>query len=766
MNLGTIAEAILVVAFVASLWPRPQARMVQRYLAPVLGALAVSGLSTLTYLLPLPWSTVLTGVAMAALSFQPYLLLRLVSVLQPVSRWLMTAIGLVTAVLILLDLSMPFLAPRAGRLAETALVFLLICIEAYGAKRLAAAAVKSVGATRHRAALLSAASWGVTGVLLLVAARVIAHVHVGTTLTGAVSATLALAYLTAAAPPRWLRHAWEMPVLYRFYQRLNSADIQTETALENELIRLAIKIVGGVAGGVLWRDPDRPRYHRDVAVGLSVETPDGDPLTFDVAADDLLEEAWHEGASRIAQVDRASLSRVAGPGITNLRAIRRVVIVPVQAGGETQCVMRLFTPVHGLFLQDDSDLLAALGTYTGARIQSARTLSRELDMSRRLREANRDLRAASLAKSDFLSGMSHELRTPLNAIIGFSDLLLERRAGALTDRQERYTANILESGQHLLQIVNDVLDIAKADAARLDIRPAAVRLSRVVQGALLLVGPQAGSGGVALHDEVPPDAFIWADELRARQVLVNLLSNAVKFTSVGGRVAVRAEPRDAVIEVSVADTGIGIDAADLAGIFDEFTQVSQGTDRTYEGTGLGLPLVRRLMQAMGGGVRAESSPGFGSVFTVWFPKAHEPPAADRLPASSTGLPSGRIPVLVIDDDRLVRELSVHTLADAGYEVRTAATLAAAREAMELQAPRVIVLDIILDGESGDGLFASLEEMRPRPRVVVMTILDRGRHTVPGEVDAWLVKPVRPEELSRAVTRVLSDEAGEEVASRG
>jgi CheY-like chemotaxis protein/anti-sigma regulatory factor (Ser/Thr protein kinase) len=294
-----------------------------------------------------------------------------------------------------------------------------------------------------------------------------------------------------------------------------------------------------------------------------------------------------------------------------------------------------------------------------------------------------------------------------------------------------------------------------------------VRVRDTVEAALLLVRPQAEAGGVSLVDDAETGTWLLGDPLRVRQVVLNLLSNAVKFTPAGGTVRVSTASYEDRVEIRVEDTGIGIEAEDLTRIFDEFTQISHGTDRAYEGTGLGLPLVRRLVQAMGGGVRAESTAGVGSVFTLWLPTAQGPEganAATQAPAARTTGDGVRAPVLVVDDDRLVRELCAQVLGDAGYDVRAVPGLKAAREAIAARPPRVILLDLLLEDEYGDGLFQALASLEPRPRVVVMSIVDSGRRTLPGPVDAWLVKPVRPEQLCQAVASAIARPDAEEVAA--
>ena len=767
MTLDTVAEVILALAFVLSLWPRPNARAIRSYLSPVVGTLAATALGRLAPVLGGPWHVAVGVVALAALLFQPFFLLRLVAVLEPVSRRLLWTVGTATAALVALSLLSAAL-PRPIQIGAAALLIAFFLVfEGYATLRVWRAGARVAGSNRQRAALLAIASGAVTVVLGVSLGLALAHViRLSGTVTGVTAAVIAVLYLAAVAPPAWLRHAWQMPTILAYYGAGSDLGAADDLPIAERLLQTAMGATGSVAGGFFHRrDGDPPVYERAIASGDALAPP-LIGATFEVGPDDALERAWQTGR---AQVDTLDPSRPPHGLVPGAR-VRRLLVVPVRAGGRPVGVLRLFTAVDWLFLRDDLVLLEALAEHAGARIQAARALAREVAAGEALREANRALEAASTAKSDFLSGMSHELRTPLNAIIGFSDLLLQPQAGPLTERQRRYVGNILESGQHLLQIVNDVLDIAKADAARLDIRATAVRLHAVVEAGLLLVRPQAEAGSVTVTDASDPEAWLWADELRARQVLVNLLSNAVKFTPAGGRVTVTSARRDEFVEVTVEDTGIGIEAGDLAGVFDEFTQVSHGTDRAYEGTGLGLPLVRRLAQAMGGGVRAASTPGVGSRFTVWF-RAAEEAGADKPGASTLGgaRQGERLPVLVVDDDRMVRELCLQVLGDAGYDVVAVGTLAAARESIASRPPRLILLDILLDEEYGDGLFAALDSLRPRPRVVVVSIVDAGRRQLPGKVDAWLVKPVRPDRLLEAVGGVLAGaeaEAGSEVESGG
>jgi signal transduction histidine kinase len=237
------------------------------------------------------------------------------------------------------------------------------------------------------------------------------------------------------------------------------------------------------------------------------------------------------------------------------------------------------------------------------------------------------LEVASQHKSDFLAGMSHELRTPLNAVIGFAEVLSGQNFGPLNERQAEYVEDIRVAGRHLLALINDVLDLSKVEAGRMDISPEWFSLTEAVTASVQLVRPRADQGRLDLVVDVTPEAEeAYGDRLRVQQVLVNLLSNAVKFTPTGGTVTVSTTADEEGVIVSVRDTGIGIHAEDLPRVFEDFQQAGS-PDRAREGTGLGLALSRRFLELHGGEIWAESEPGRGSAFTFWLPS----PARDRLP---------------------------------------------------------------------------------------------------------------------------------------
>jgi len=271
------------------------------------------------------------------------------------------------------------------------------------------------------------------------------------------------------------------------------------------------------------------------------------------------------------------------------------------------------------------DLLRTFATQSTLAIQNARLFAALHDKSRELEVANQH-------KSEFLANMSHELRTPLNAVIGFSEVLLERMFGDLNPKQEEYLLDILSSGRHLLSLINDILDLSKIEAGRMELELTRFSVPMALENALTLVKERAARHGIAVSLSVGPGVGdIRGDERKFKQVLLNLLSNAVKFTPEGGRVDVRAAPVDSAVEIAVSDTGIGIAPEDQEAIFEEFRQVGDDYARKREGTGLGLTLARRFVELHGGTLRVRSEVGKGSTFTVTLPVGGD--AEPRWPTS-------------------------------------------------------------------------------------------------------------------------------------
>lgn len=237
-------------------------------------------------------------------------------------------------------------------------------------------------------------------------------------------------------------------------------------------------------------------------------------------------------------------------------------------------------------------------------------------MSDELGHLYQTIETANRHKSEFLANMSHELRTPLNAILGFSEVLSERYFGELNDKQDEYVRDIRGSGEHLLSLINDILDLSKIEAGRMELELSEFDLRATLENVVTLVRERAQRHGIALNVHLAPRlGSIRADERKLKQIMLNLLSNAVKFTPDGGSITVAAKPIGRMVEVAVTDTGAGIAPEDQTTVFEEFKQVGSDSARKAEGTGLGLPLAKRFVELHGGEIRVESKPGTGSTFS-------------------------------------------------------------------------------------------------------------------------------------------------------
>jgi signal transduction histidine kinase len=271
----------------------------------------------------------------------------------------------------------------------------------------------------------------------------------------------------------------------------------------------------------------------------------------------------------------------------------------------------------GEFPPEVVDVLKTFATQSALAIQNAR-------LFREIADKSAQLEAASRHKSEFLANMSHELRTPLNAIIGFSEVLAQGMFGDINEKQTEYLQDILESGRHLLSLINDILDLSKIEAGRMELELTNFNVPQAIQNAPILVRERAIRRGIALHELIEEGVGdIRGDERKVKQVLLNLLSNAIKFTPEGGRIEVRAAPADGTVEVSVMDTGVGIAPEDQAAVFEEFRQVGMA-DKKAEGTGLGLALSRKFVELHGGKIWVQSEVGRGSTFTFTLPVSPRP----------------------------------------------------------------------------------------------------------------------------------------------
>ena len=301
---------------------------------------------------------------------------------------------------------------------------------------------------------------------------------------------------------------------------------------------------------------------------------------------------------------------------------RSVLAVPLLREGRIMGALTVWRKQAGNFSPEVVQLLQSFATQSALAIQNARLFREIEDKSRQIEAANRH-------KSEFLANMSHELRTPLNAIIGFSEVLQERMFGELNEKQAEYTDDILSSGRHLLSLINEILDLSKVEAGRMELELATFDLPLAIDNARTFVRERATKHGINLDvtvDERLGD-FV-GDERKIKQILLNLLSNAVKFTPEGGRIGINARQADGSVEISVSDTGIGISPEDQAKIFEEFRQVGSNYAHKVEGTGLGLTLAKKFVELHGGKIWVESEVGKGSTFSFTLHERSSP-QADR-----------------------------------------------------------------------------------------------------------------------------------------
>lgn len=363
-----------------------------------------------------------------------------------------------------------------------------------------------------------------------------------------------------------------------------------------------------------------------------------------------------------------------------------------------------------------------------------------------LRSANNELLDANQHKSIFLANMSHELRTPLNSILGFSELLRDDTTGRFdVSTRHRFLDQIHTSGQHLLDLINDVLDLSKVEAGQMEFHPEQVDLAESVRLVLSTVEPLAKTKDISIASDLGPDIHLVADPIKLKQMLLNLVSNAIKFTANGGRVSIQTRQVESWIEVAVADTGIGIAGTDLERLFVEFQQLDSGHGRQQEGTGLGLALTKRFAELHGGEVTVQSAPGQGSTFTLRLPleatRAIEIPVKEVQPIGPVD--SDRPLILVVEDNLEAAEILARHLEAGGFQMRVARTgpeaLAMARDLL----PVAITLDILLPEIDGWQVLTQLkaDELTRNIPVVVVSVVDNpalGRAL--GALD-YFIKPV-------------------------
>jgi signal transduction histidine kinase/CheY-like chemotaxis protein len=522
-----------------------------------------------------------------------------------------------------------------------------------------------------------------------------------------------------------------------------SSSLNLDNVLE-QIVANAVRLTGTDGGSIMEYDDEDQSFVVRTAYGSSARL-----------VERLRQVKIHRESTLVgrAALDRRPLEvpdLTAAPLDPHLQILhddgwRSVLAVPVLRQDQMvgALVVRRRTP--GSFSPDTLELLQTLASQSALAIVNAK-LFRELEVQ------SSELAVVSRHKSEFLASMSHELRTPLNAVIGFSEVLLDRLFGDINPRQEEYLEDIRNSGLHLLELLNEILDLSKVEAGRMDLEPTPFSVPDALRQTVSLVRERAAQHGISLDVAVEEESCeIESDLLRFKQVLLNLLSNAVKFTPDGGHVRVTAVAVGDELRVSVSDTGIGVPPEDRERIFESFQQGRRGTAKE-EGTGLGLTLSRRIVELLGGRMWLETTVGTGSTFGFAIPIA-------RSDGSEVGTVEDHGParrrILLVDDDRASLDLLNAYLGGSGIELLRARDGDEALMLARRVHPAAVVLDIRLPKVDG---WRVLQELKQDPAtaaipVIIASIVDepaRGRTMGAAE---YLTKPVRREDLLDALRRV-------------
>ena len=509
-----------------------------------------------------------------------------------------------------------------------------------------------------------------------------------------------------------------------------------------EIVTHAVEVTDADGGSIFEFDEFAEEFHLRTTFGTSADTAE---------ALRVIHMKLHETLVGRAALERKSLQ------IPDLRLVDcdphlqvlleggwvSVLAVPILRDHQIIGALVIRRKSVGGFGDEVGELLETFAGQSAVAILNARLFAE-------LARKSAQLQVASQHKSEFLASMSHELRTPLNAVIGFSDVLLERLFGDLTEKQEEYVRDILSSGRHLLELLNDILDLSKIEADRLELNFDTFEMRPLLEDCILMIREKAARKGLAIQLDVEDEVGrVVADELRIRQVVVNLLSNAVKFSHT--RIDVVASSDGPSLTVQVSDDGPGIALEDQNLIFEAFQQGKRPSRE--EGTGLGLTVSRKLVEKHGGTLSVESELGRGSMFSFTIPTA---PEAESFGVSAVEvpMPSGPVVVVVEDDARSLELLCLH-VRRLGVDYMTARD---GREGLDLIrrfGPAAVILDIqlpLLDGWDLLGILKADPATAKIPVVVVSMLDERGRGLALGAAE-YLVKPVRGDDVRAALSRV-------------
>jgi signal transduction histidine kinase/DNA-binding response OmpR family regulator len=707
-----VAIAFVLLGVVTAVtWLRRRDRSMGFLALAIILLAVVSGLGRLQAHIPVS-SQVLGVINLLAFAGTAYALLLYRNAVIPLPRrWHVAAAASLAAASVLF-FGAEALSAGKSVLTGIAIVFVLVWCACVGEPIvrfwLVARSLPAVQAWRLRS--LSLGFGGLVAVLLFAvsAGLLVRQPAVQIGIEFAVLAIIPLLY-ASFAPPAWLRRQWragEEEGIRAFMEDLLVRD--DRDALTGRAMEWAMRLAGGGAA-VLFGSTGQPSAVRGLAPAQ---------------------------VSRVQQQLpelRAGSLRVTLDGAEN-----SAMLVPIKGLGESGTLVVIGGPFSPTFGPEETTRMQQLMSAFITALDRRHLITQ-------LEESNAALQEANKHKSVFLANMSHELRTPLNAIIGFSELLTDARDGQFDDAtRRRFLTQILTSGKHLLSLINDILDLSKVEAGQMELRLQMVSIAESVDQVVKTVEPLVAKKNLTLTAQVDGAGEVLADAGKLKQMLLNLVSNAIKFTPEDGTVTLAATRLNDSIEISVADTGIGIADADQKQIFREFHQVDFGPGRKHEGTGLGLALTRRFALLHGGDVRVTSRINKGSVFTLSLPlRAKATPAPEpAMIAATNGHHAGPL-VLVVEDDPAAAELITRQLIAAGYRIVLARTGTEALEKARALQPAAITLDIILPEVDGWEVMTRLksDERTSGIPIVVVSVVDNPELGLAlGAID-YFIKPV-------------------------
>jgi len=694
------------------------------------------------------------GIAVGVLLLlQPLFVLHLVSLIRDVPRAVLVAatgllLGSVAAAVVLR--SVPALPIAALG------VFVGIEMLAAGLLLLEARRRRGPGAVRLAIAAASTALFAVA-LVSATAGAVVEEIAPNTTVAATILSLLAaVGYLIAFAPPAPVVRVMQASATVGYVRRVIEMAGEPADVIWAELARLAVSVRGGRAL-VIVPIPD--------GTAIVAATSDGRPQGPTAPPSPHLSPVELEQLRVAARIGHdATFDRGLESVITGVEPNVRSSVLML--GDDPMSPLLVLMSRHGsLFADSDRELLVALGAQTAMVVERRMIVAEQEELTARLSATVEALHTAIEAKSDFLASMSHELRTPLSAILGFSDLMRsEPPVNGSVSVPVEWIEHMHRGGEHLVSLINDLLDLAKVEAGRLDLRLESLDVGALAAEVVNGVRPIAERKQLTLSIVAPSTSLV-ADRGRVRQILYNLLSNAIKYTPDHGTVDVRVCATASTVEIEVSDTGVGIAEADLDTVFEEFRQVGDHETR-QQGTGLGLALTRRLVEAHGGSIRVESEVGRGSRFTASLPSGDVAPTAGLahpLDVTEVGEPvsAEHAGILVIEDDPSAVRLLREYLEPSGYAVHIAASgeegLALARRLR----PAAIILDVLLPGTDGWDVLrrAKADEAIASIPVIIVTVVDEKEVGLAlGAVD-YIVKPLRRDALLSSLARHVRSNVG-------